>query len=78
MCNLEPSEKCYGCGYWASGYNEGCRMTIEFKKNNPSNITDDEAKWDRVPTKIMMDEVLSVDLQVSSTYTPDKSQKEDN
>ena len=44
-----------------------------FKKNDPSNIRDDEAKWDRVPTKIKMDEVLSVDLQVSSPYTPDKS-----
>lgn len=48
----------------------------KFKKNNPANIRDDEAKWDRVPTKIQMDEVLSVDLQVSSPYTPDKSKKE--
>lgn len=47
------------------------------RKHNPSNIKDDEAKWDRVPTKIQMDEVLSVDLQVSSPYTPDKSEKED-
>ncbi len=53
-------------------------LFARFKKNNPANITDDEAKWDRVPTKIQMDEVLSVDLQVSSPYTPDKSQKEDN
>jgi len=50
----------------------------KFKKNNPANIRDDEAKWDRVPTKIQMDEVLSVDLQVSSPYTPDKSKKEGN
>lgn len=35
MCNLEPSEKCYGCGYWATGDSEGCRLTIEFEKNNP-------------------------------------------
>ena len=48
----------------------------KFKKNNPANIRDDEAKWDRVPTKIQMDEVLSVDLQVTSPYTPDKSKKE--
>lgn len=48
-----------------------------FKKHNPSNIKDDEAKWDRVPTKIEMDEVLSVDMQVSSQYTPDKAQKEE-
>lgn len=36
MCNLEPSEKCYGCIYWGSGDYEGCKMTIEFKKNNPT------------------------------------------
>ncbi|MDO5123466.1 MAG: branched-chain amino acid ABC transporter permease [Eubacteriales bacterium] len=48
------------------------------KKNNPSKINDDEAKWDRVPTKIEMDELLSVDMRVSSQYTPDKPEKEDN
>lgn len=49
----------------------------KLKKHNPANVKDDEAKWDRVPTKIKMDEVLSVDFQVSSPYTPDKSKKED-
>ncbi|MBQ2938733.1 MAG: branched-chain amino acid ABC transporter permease [Clostridia bacterium] len=53
------------------------KLFDRFKKHNPSSIKDDEAKWDRVPTKIQMDEVLSVDLQVSSPYTPDKSGKED-
>ena len=48
-----------------------------FKPHTPSKHRDDEAKWDRVPTKIKMDEVLSVDLQVSSPYTPDKAGKED-
>lgn len=48
-----------------------------FKKHNPSSIKDDEAKWERVPTKIKMDEVLSVDVKVSSTYTPDKSDWEE-
>ena len=52
-------------------------LISKFKKQNPANIKDDEAKWDRVPTKIKMDEVLSVDLQVSSPYTPDKGEKED-
>ncbi len=41
-------------------------------KHGPGHVHDDEAKWDRVPTKIDMDEVLSTDLQVSSPYTPDK------
>ena len=49
-----------------------------FKKHNPSNIKDDEAKWEHIPTKIKMDEVLSVDMKVSSPYTPDnKSPKEE-
>lgn len=50
----------------------------KFKKHNPSKVNDDEAKWDRVPTKIEMNELLSVDMRVSSQYTPDKSEKEDN
>ena len=49
----------------------------KFKKHNPAKIKDDEAKWDRVPTKIDMDEILSVDLQPSNNYTPDKAEKED-
>jgi len=47
------------------------------RKHDPSHVKDDEAKWDRVPTKIDMDEVLSVDVQVTSPYTPDKAKKED-
>ncbi len=47
------------------------------KHSDPSKVRDDEAKWDRVPTKIEIDEILSVDVQVSSPYTPDKRSKED-
>ena len=45
------------------------------KKHDPAKPSDDEAKWDRVPTKIEMNEVLSTDLQVNSPYTPDKSER---
>ncbi len=46
---------------------------IKSKKNDPSHRRDDEAKWDRVPTKIEMNEVLSVDVQPQmSTVNPDK------
>ena len=48
----------------------------KFKPHNPSKHKDDEAKWDRVPTKIKMDEILSVDFQANSPYTPDKPEKE--
>ena len=42
-------------------------------KHDPSHRTDDEAKWDRVPTKIEMNEVLSVEFQpTTSTLDPDR------
>ncbi len=45
-------------------------------KEDPTKRKDDEAKWDRVPTKIDMDEVLSVELQpTSSTVNPDRREK---
>ena len=49
----------------------------KFKTSPLSKHKDDEAKWDRVPTKINMDEVLSVDFQATSPYTPDKAEKEE-
>ena len=49
----------------------------KFRPHVPSKHKDDEAKWDRVPTKIKMDEVLSVDFQADSPYTPDKPGKEE-
>lgn len=43
---------------------------------NKHGYTDDEGKWDRVPTKIDMDEVLSVDVVVNeSVQNPDKEEK---
>jgi branched-chain amino acid transport system permease protein len=43
-------------------YNIG-NLFAKFKKNHdPANVQDDKAKWDVVPTKISMDEILSVDL----------------
>ena len=45
------------------------------KKFDPAHQHDDEAKWDRVPTKIEMNEVLSVDVQPQmSTIDPDKKE----
>ena len=42
-------------------------------KNDPSLQRLDEAKWDRIPTKIEMDELLSLDVKVSeSVVKPDK------
>lgn len=42
-------------------------------KHDPAHRADDEAKWDRVPTKISMDEVLSTEFQPTmSTVAPDR------
>lgn len=57
------------------------KFAAKFKKNkpvDPSVIKDDSAKWAHIPTKIPMDEVLSVDPQSETSYqTPDKEPKED-
>lgn len=47
------------------------------RRHDPAKVRDDEANWDRVPTKIMVDEVLSVDIQKQTAYTPDKQWKEE-
>ena len=48
---------------------------LKSKKKDPSHRQDDEHKWDRVPTKIEMNEVLSVDMQPQmSTVDPDKKE----
>lgn len=42
-------------------------------KHDPASRADDEAKWDRVPTKIDMNEVLSTEFQPTmSTVEPDR------
>ena len=40
------------------------------KKNDPSVVNDDKAKWDVITTKINMDEVLSVDLKGQDLTQP--------
>ena len=45
------------------------------KQKTSADINDDEAMWDRVPTKINMDAVLSTDLTPDTSYVPDKKDK---
>jgi len=52
-------------------------LMAKIRRHDPAHIHDDEAKWDRVPTKIMVDEVLSVDVQTKSPFDPDSQWKED-
>ena len=59
-------------------YNIRALLRKIFKpKNDPSIQKEDEAKWDRIPTKINMDELLSMDVKVSeSVVKPDKGGKD--
>ncbi len=56
-------------------------ITDKIKKlirKTPENYEDDDGAWGRVPTKIDMDEILSVDIVVNeSVKTPDKGGKSD-
>lgn len=45
------------------------------KKRRPEDILNDPAHWDKIPTKISMDEVLSTDIQPGNEYVPDKPKK---
>ena len=56
-----------------SKYNLGKLTKKLFKHHNdPAHRKDDEAKWDVVPTKIEMNEVLSVDMTPQSMQQYDK------
>lgn len=49
---------------------------MKLHKDSPDKHKEDEAKWDRVPTKIEMNEVLSVDMKPTSvTLEPDRRGK---
>jgi hypothetical protein len=53
-------------------YSFGALLSKLFKpRHDPSDVKDDKAKWDVVPTKISMDEILSVDVTPQNTQ-PDK------
>ncbi len=45
------------------------------KSKNPAAQHDDKNRWDVVPTKIPMDEIVSTDLKQEKAYTPDKPEK---
>lgn len=50
-------------------------MFDKMRKHDPAHQREDEAQWDRVPTKIEMNEILSVDAQrPMSTVDPDKKE----
>lgn len=48
---------------------------ITSKHRKPEDILNDPAHWDKIPTKIAMDEVLSTDIQPGNEYVPDKPGK---
>ncbi|MBR3978653.1 MAG: branched-chain amino acid ABC transporter permease [Oscillospiraceae bacterium] len=59
-------------------YNIGAMLSKLFKtKHDPAHRRDDKAKWDVVPTKISMDEILSVDVTPQNTRPDSKMGGED-
>lgn len=59
-------------------YNLKNLMALVFRpKHDPSKVSDDEAQWHRVPTKIEIDEVLSTKIQRDPTASikPDQGGK---
>lgn len=63
------------------GFRDKYNLAALFKKifkpkTDPSVVTDDAAKWDVVPTKIKMDEILSVDITNTDHNQSDEGGKE--
>ena len=59
-------------------YTIGALLNKVFKqKHDPAHRRDDKAKWDVVPTKISMDEILSVDMAPQNTQPDRKMGGED-
>jgi branched-chain amino acid transport system permease protein len=52
-------------------------VKAKFIKDKAAHIEDDATEWDRIPTKIITDEILSTDLHLDD-YTPDKPDKGGN
>ena len=48
------------------------------RRTRPETVRDDDAAWDRIDTKIKMDELLSVELRADPQEPdkPDKTQQE--
>ena len=57
-------------------YNFGVLMDKILKRRlDPAHIKDDKAKWDVVPTKISMDEILSIDMKPQDCTKIDKERE---
>ena len=51
------------------------RFASSLLASRPENIRDDDAAWNRIDTKIKMDEILSVELQPNGAFEPDRKKK---
>ena len=62
---------------WREKYNLGTLIAriLPKRKNDPSFVRDDAGNWDRIPTKIKMDELLSMDITNKDPFDPDKAEK---
>ena len=53
------------------------KLSVKNRKNTNSS-KDDDAEWNRITTKIKMNEMLSLDMQSDGSANPDKDSREDN
>lgn len=53
------------------------KLSVKNRKNANSS-KDDDAEWNRITTKIKMNEMLSLDMQSDGSANPDKDSREDN
>lgn len=53
----------------------GIYAKIRKPEHDPAKRKDDEARWNRIPTKIKMDALLSLDVKPDNNYTPDKREE---
>lgn len=44
-CNLEMSDKCYGCVYYGTGDVDGCKLTIEFYNKHHIHTNKEYKNW---------------------------------
>ncbi len=53
------------------------KLSVKNRKK-PNSSKDDDAEWNRITTKIKMNEMLSLDMQSDGSANPDKDSREDN
>ncbi len=73
--NNAPALKGFRTKYNLGVLAEKTKTTFSKNKHNPANEVEFGADWDKIPTKIEMDAVLSTDMTPDTNYIADKPDK---